>query len=332
MNEITHVAVDIAKSVFQIHAADRNGHPLWRPQLRRSQWITQLCQKVPTSAVIAMEACAGSHWARLLQAHGYTVKLIDARYVKPYVKSNKNDRADAEAICEALTRPGMRFVTPKTVAQQDMQALHRIRSALVKDRTAKANQIRGLVGERGIVAPEGINKLRSALPQWCECVDSELSMAFRFQLRALYEDLKRLDERVAELDKQIAQQVKEDPVARRLMELRGVGPLSALALAVALGDARQFKRARDFAASLGLAPRQHSSGGKPRLLGISKRGDAHLRFLMVHGARSVLKHVASRDDVLSRWASRMLERKHPNVVTVALANKTARMAWAMVAK
>ncbi|PUE01751.1 MAG: IS110 family transposase, partial [Candidatus Sedimenticola endophacoides] len=251
--KISHVGVDIAKSVFQIHAADRLGKALWRVKLSRSQWIDKLCEKVPATAVIAMESCAGAHhWARVLQARGYTVRLIDARFVKPYVKSNKNDRADAEAICEALTRPGMRFVTPKSVAQQDIQAMHRIRAELVDQRTAKANQIRGLVGEYGIVAPRGIGQLRQALPDWCELVDSGLSMPFRALLQGLYEDLKRLDERVSELDEQIGRQVAEDSAAKRLMELRGVGPLIASALSASLGDGKSFKCGRDFAASLGL--------------------------------------------------------------------------------
>lgn len=267
---------------------------------------------------------------RPVKKSGYTVKLIAPQFVKPYVKSNKNDRVDAEAICEALSRPGMRFVTPKSIRQQDTQAMHRIRSELVEHRTAKANQIRGLIGEYGIVAPQGIVQLRKAIPDWLEDAENGLTLEFRFLLRSLYEDLQRFDERVAELNKTVEQQVAADPVAMRLMTLRGVGPLIASALSAALGDAKEFNRGRDFAVSTGLTPRQHSSGGKERLLGISKRGDPYLRTLLIHGARSVIRHAKNRSDPLSQWIQRLSERKHFNVVTVALANKTARMAWAVV--
>lgn len=278
-----------------------------------------------------MEACAGAHhWGRELQKRGFRVKLIAAQFVKPYVKSNKNDRADAQAICEAMGRPGMRFVGVKTVGQQDLQAAHRIREELIGQRTAKVNQIRGLVGEYGIVAPVGIRQLRRALPDWLENAENGLTDDFRILLVGLSEDLRCLDERVESLDAQIAQRVKTDPVATRLLKLRGVGPLTASALAGALGDGKSFSKGRDFAASLGLTPRQHSTGGKERLLGISKRGDGYLRKLLAHGARAVLRHCAGQDDELSQWLNNMRARKHVNVVTVALANKTARIAWAIV--
>ena len=231
-----------------------------------------------------MEACASAHhWGRELQRRGYHVRLIAAQFVKPYVKSNKNDRVDAEAICEAASRPSMRFVTVKSVAQQDAQAIHRIRSELIKQRTALSNQIRGLVGEYGIVAPVGVLQLRRAIPCWLEEADNGLTDGFRVLLMGMYEDLRHLDERVKALDERIERQAKENPVAARLMTLRGVGPLTATALAGALGDGSAFGKGRDFAASLGLTPRQNSSGGKDRLLGISKRGDPYLRKLLVHG-------------------------------------------------
>lgn len=258
------------------------------------------------------------------------MKLIAAQFVKPYVKSNKNDTVDAEAICEAMSRPGMRFVAVKTVEQQDVQAMHRIREELVGQRTAKANQIRGLVGEYGILAPVGIQQLRGALPDWLEDAGSELTGNFRALLADLADDLRQLDDRIDRLDGQIEQTVKQDPVAQRLIKIRGVGALTASALAGALVDGKAFKKGRDFAASLGLTPHQHSTGGKERLLGISKRGDAYLRKLLVHGARAVLRHVKDRDDGLSLWLKALSARKHVNVVTVALANKTARLAWAIV--
>jgi transposase len=331
MDKITRVGVDIAKSVFHVHGVNRHGQVVWQAKLKRGQWIDAVCKRVQVGSEIGMEACAGAHhWARKLHRLGYRVKLIAAQFVKPYVKSNKNDRADAEAICEAMSRPSMRFVTVKSVAQQDTQAVHRVRSELIEHRTAKANQIRGLVGEYGIVAPKGIGQLRRALPDWLDYAENGLSDAFREVLCGLRDDLQRLDERIETLNASIEQMVKSNPVARRLLVLRGVGPLIASALASALGDGRAFGRGRDFAVSLGLTPRQHSTGGKDRLLGISKRGDPYLRKLLVHGARSVLYRTKGKDDALSQWANRMQARKHANVVTVALANKTARIAWALV--
>jgi transposase len=329
----SRAGVDIAKSVFHVHAVDCHDQPGWQVKLKRSEWLDALCDRLAPGAEVGMEACASAHhWARKLQQRGFRVKLIAAQFVKPYVKSNKNDRVDAEAICEAMSRPGMPFIAVKSVAQQDAQAAHRIREELVGQRTAKANQIRGLIGEYGIIAPVGIQQLRRALPDWLEDAGNELTEDFRALLADLAEDLRYLDDRIASLDKRIACGVRNDPVARRLLELRGVGPLTASALAGALGDGKSFTKGRDFAASLGLTPRQHSTGGKARLLGISKRGDAYLRKLLVHGARAVLRHAKDRDDGLSQWLKAMSARKHPNVVSVALANKTARVAWAMVVK
>jgi len=330
MMNITRVGVDIAKSVFHVHGVDRQDHAQWRGKYARGKWLDALVKRVPVGAEIGMEACASAHyWARELQQRGYRVRLIAAQFVKPYVKSNKNDRVDAEAICEAMSRPHMRFVAVKTVAQQDMQAAHRIREELVGQRTAKANQIRGLVGEYGLIAPKGIQQLRRALPGWLEDAENGLSDAFRVLLADLAGDLRHLDDRVAALTAEIERRARQDPVAQRLLTLRGVGPLVASALAGALGDGRAFRRGRDFAASLGLTPRQHSTGGRDRLLGISKRGDSYLRKLLVHGARAVLRHADGRDDGLSRWLLALAARKHVNVAVVALANKTARIAWAL---
>lgn len=328
---ITRAGVDIAKSVFHIHAVDRHDQPKWQAKLKRDEWLDMLCKRLAPNAEVGMEACASAHhWCRKLQQRGFRVKLIAAQFVKPYVKSNKNDRVDAEAICEAMGRPGMRFVAVKSVVQQDIQATHRIREELVGQRTAKANQIRGLVGEYGIIAPAGIQQLRKALPNWLEDAENGLTDDFRVLLAGLVEDLRGLDNRISHLGEQITQRVKQDSVARRLLELRGIGPLTASALSGALGDGKSFKKGRDFAASLGLTPRQHSTGGKDRLLGISKRGDAYLRKLLVHGARAVIRHAKNRDDELSQWLQTLMARKHINVVTVALANKTARVAWAVI--
>ena len=328
---ITRAGVDIEKSVFHVHAVDRHGSLVWQATLKRNQWLARLSEHLSPGAEVGMEACASAHhWARELQKRGYRVKLIAAQFVKPHVKSNKNDLVDAEAICKAMSRPGMRFVAAKSVEQQDIQAAHRIREELVGQRTAKSNQIRGFVREYGIFAPVGIRQLRRALPQWLEDGENGLTDNFRALLSDLADDLRHLDDRIADLDKGIEASVRNDPVAQRLLELRGVGPLTASALAGALGDGRSFSKGRDFAALLGLTPRQHSTGGKERLLGISKRGDSYLRKLLVHGARAVIRHAKDRDDGLSEWLKTLSERKYANVVAVALANKTARVAWSAV--
>jgi transposase len=278
-----------------------------------------------------MEACGGAHhWARRLQELGFKVRLVAPQFVKPYVKSNKNDANDAEAICEAMGRPHMRFVSVKTGEQQDIQAVHRIRAELIKQRTAKANQIRGLVAEYGLVAPKKLEHLRRALPCWLEDADNGLSERFRRLLHGLWGDLQALDERVSELDREITMIARSDPVAKRLQQLRGVGPIVATALVAAVGNGQQFAKGRQMSAALGLTPKQQSSGGKERLLGISKRGDVYLRALLIHGARAVIQNAKDKDDRLSQWVGRLAARSHPNVAAVALANKTARMAWAML--
>jgi transposase len=283
------------------------------------------------SCLIGMEACASAHyWARELMKLGHTVKLMAPQHVKAYVKGNKNDANDAEAICEAVSRPSMRFVAVKTVAQQDLQAQHRVRMLLVRQRTAKANEIRGLLGEYGIVLGLRIDRLRRALPVLLESAEHGLSEAMRLLLTGLQEDLTRLDERVTQLDRVIERSAREDATACRLQQIPGVGPITASALVASVGDARQFRRARDMAAWLGLVPRQHSSGGKDVLLGISKRGDAYLRTLLIHGARSVTRVAARKTDPRSQWIDRISQRRHANIAAVALANKNARIAWALM--
>jgi transposase len=246
------------------------------------------------------------------------------------VKSNKNDANDAEAICEAMSRPSMRFVAVKSVEQQDIQATHRIRAELMTQRTAKANQIRGLVAEYGLVAPLTLRALRAAIPCWLEEAENGLTDHFRTLLHGLWTDLVALDDRVLELDREIARLANSNEVTKRLQQLRGVGPMVATALVATVGNAKQYHRGRQMAAALGLTPRQHSSGGKDRLFGITKRGDVYLRALLIHGARAVVSQAKHKDDRLSRWVTNIATRRHPNVAAVALANKTARMAWAML--
>jgi transposase len=328
---VTRIGLDLAKNVFQIHAVDRDDRVVVKRKCTRRH-VRDYFEKQPP-CLIGMEACASAHyWAREFSRMGHDVKLIAPQFVKPYVKSQKNDANDAEAICEAAGRPNMRFVTVKTVAQQDMLAVHRIRSELVRQRTAKANQIRGLLAEYGVIVPVGINALRRALPEIQEDVENGLSGLFRRLLDGLQADLVELDQRVEQLDNEIQVAAKEDQTARRLQSIPGIGPITATALAASVGDGQQFQHGRDLAAWLGLPPGQHSSGGKDRLLGMSKRGDRYLRTLLIHGARSVIKTAANKTDPRSRWIVGVAARRHKNVAAVALANKNARIAWALIVR
>ncbi len=331
--KISRVGVDLAKNVFQLHGTDGNGKTVWKRQLSRDKWLKVLYQTVEPGTEIGMEACTGAHhWARRLMSQGYEVKVIAPQFVKPFIKSNKNDANDAQAICEAMGRPNMHPVRVKTVEQQDIQALHRIREGIKEHRISKANQIRGLVAEYGLVAPQQLFALRKAIPAWLEDAENGLTLFFRQLLQGLWEDLIGLDKRMAELDKQVAVIAQQNPVAKRLQQLRGVGPLIATALVATIGDGQQYRKGRDMAAAIGLTPRQHSSGGKDRLLGISKRGDAYLRCLLIHGARAAMRTAKDKDDRLSRWIISLQARRHTNVVAVAMANKMARMAWVMMTK
>ncbi len=329
--KFSRFGVDLAKNVYQLHGVDRSGRMMLKRRLKRHQWMQVLLDKTDPDCVIGMEACAGAHhWARQLQARGYTVKLIPPQFVKPYVKSNKSDAKDAEAICEAMSRPNMRFVTVKRVEQQDIQATHRIRAELMTQRTAKANQIRGLVAEYGLVAPKHLSSLRAAIPCWLEDAENGLTADFRALLQGVWKDLLLLDDRVGEMDKLIKRLAESNEDCVRLQQLRGVGPMIATAMIATVGDARQYRTSRQMAAAIGITPKQHSSGDRDRLLGISKRGDVYLRTLMIHGARAVVASAKHKDDPLSRWVTGIATKRHPNVAAVALANKTARMAWAML--
>jgi transposase len=328
---IKRIGIDLAKQVFQVHGVDAQEKAVLRKQLRRAQMLDYF-QKLPP-CLIGMEACSSAHyWGRELQKLGHTVKLMAPQFVKPYVKSNKNDANDAEAICEAVARPTMRFVAIKTIAQQDIQAIHRIRSELIHQRTAKVNQIRGLLGEYGLVVGRRVDVLRTALPLLLEDAENGLTIDFRVLLEGLQQDLIKLDERVDELDKKIKLLANSNTEAKRLLQIPGIGPMTATALVCAIGDGKQFKRGRDLAAWLGLTPRQHSSGGKDRLLGISKRGDAYLRTLLIHGARAVLRVSGEKDDLRSRWLQSLCSRRNKNIAAVALANKNARIVWALLTK
>ncbi len=328
---ITRVALDLAKQVIQVHAVDRSGRAWVRKPVRRAQLLPFFRELPPCE--VGMEACSGAHhWGRQLQAMGHRVRLLPPQYVKPFVLGQKNDANDAAAICAAMTRHEIPTVAVKTIAQQDQQALHRIRSARVAQRTALVNQTRGLLAEYGLVVATGRLTLRRALPELLEDAENGLSFDFRQLLAELYDELVALDARVEQLTRRIEQQVKQHPDAQRLLQVPGIGALTASALITAVGDARQFRNGRQLAAFLGLVPRQHSSGGKAKLLGIHKRGDSYLRGLLVHGARSVLRTATDKPDARSRWLMNVATRRHRNLATVAQANKTARIAWAVLAR
>lgn len=326
---ITTIGIDLAKNVFQVHGTDFRGKVLLRKQLRRAQMLPFFARLEPCR--VAMEACGSAHyWARKLQALGFDVMLIAPQYVKPFVKRNKNDAADAEAICVAATRPEMPTVPVKTASQQSILSIHRARQGFVKARTAQANQIRGLLAEFGFVIPQGIIHLGKSVPEIIEDGDNDLPGSFRLLILRLLDHLKVLDNQVEELEAEIVRWHRENEASKRLSEVPGIGPMTASALVASVGDARNFKNGRQLAAWLGLVPRQHSSGGKPTLLGISKRGDTYLRTLLIHGARAVLRFGQAQPDS-QQWTERLLARRHKNVAAVALANKNARIVWALLA-
>lgn len=327
--KLTTFGIDLAKNVFQVHGIDEHGKVLVKKQLRRDQMATFFVNLPP--CLIGMEACSSAHhWARKLQAMGHTVRLMAPQFVKPYVKSNKNDAADAEAICEAVGRPNMRFVPIKNVEQQAVLALHRVRQGFVKARTAQANQIRGLLGEFGLIVPQGIGYITTRVPELIEDADNPLPGSFRQLVQRLLDHLKELDRQVEEIEAQIQAWHRNSELSTRLAQVPGIGPITASALVVSIGDAKNFDDGRQLAAWLGLVPRQHSSGGKSNLLGMSKRGDSYLRTLLIHGARSVIYRAGQKADPCS-WINSMVKRRNKNVAAVALANKNARIVWALLA-
>lgn len=329
--KIKRIGIDLAKQVFQVHGVDQTESAVLRKRLTRNQMLRFFVQVEPT--LIGMEACASSHyWARELGKLGHTVKLIPPQYVKPYVKTNKNDANDAEAICEAVSRPSMRFVTLKSVDQQALQSLHRVRERVVRARTALINEIRGLLGESGIILRQGVAAVRNNLPSIVEDAENGLCLPMRALMHELYAELVTCDERLQALDDQVKQHAQHDEGARRIQQLSGVGPITASAIVSSVGDAKQFKSGREFAAWLGIVPRQHASGGKERNGGISKRGDTRLRTLLIHGARSALLACTNKTDRRSQWVNQLVERRNKNIATVALANKQARIIWAMLTR
>jgi len=327
--KITTIGIDLAKNVFQVHGVDAHGQAVLRKPLKRAQFALFFSNLPP--CLIGMEACGSAHhWARKLQTFGHTVKLMAPQFVKPYVKTNKSDSADAEAICEAVSRPNMRFVAIKTLEQQAVLSLHRARQGFVKARTAQANQIRGLLAEYGLVIPKGISHVTQQVPRILEDAENELPSVFRQLIARLLDHFRELHRQVAELEIPIKDWHRNSEASRKIAAIPGIGPLTASALVASIGDAKTFKNGRQLSAWLGLVPRQHSTGGKPTLLGISKRGDVYLRTLLIHGARSVILG-AQRRSISTGWLAELLQRRHPNVAAAALANKNARVVWALLA-
>lgn len=330
MKQVTTIGIDLAKSIFQVHGADVKGKKIFSKKLTRKK-LADFIVKHPR-CTIGMEACGSSHyWGRRFKEMGHKVNLMSAQYVKPYVKTNKNDSNDAEAICEAVTRPTMRYVGIKTVEQQDMQAVHRVRSRLVKTQTQLTNQIRGLLAEYGIIIPRGMAGLRNRLPDILEDTTNELTSISREIFFELYEEVKEIAEKIELWTARILQIGKRDERVIRLQSIPGIGPISAAALVASVGNAREFKKGRQLSAYLGLVPRQNSSGGKEKLLGISKRGDRYIRCLMVHGARAVVRVAQKKRDPYSEWIKKLIKRRGQNKATVAVANKNVRMAWSILA-
>jgi transposase len=329
--EVTRIGLDIAKNVFQVHGVDAHDKVVVRKQLSRSKVLPFFAQ-LPACR-IGMEACGSAHyWGRELQKLGHDVRLIAVQLIKPYRTRQKNDRNDAEAICEAVSRPQMRFVPIKTVEQQAVLTVHRARELLVSERTAVANQIRGLLLEYGVAIAPGIQRVRRELPNVLSATDDTLPTLVRTVVTELQAHLLELDERIVGHDRQIAQVARQQEAATRLMRVEGVGPITATAVVATVGEAKAFHHGRQFAAWLGLVPKQFSTGGKPVLGRITKRGNVYLRTLLIHGARAVLQLTPKRTDAKSVWVEELRKRRGDNIAAVALAAKHVRILWALLAR
>jgi len=327
---IRRVGLDISKEVFQVHGVDEHDVPQLRKRLPRAK-VLQYFAQLPACEV-GIEACGGAHyWGRELTQLGHTVKLIATHFVTPYRTGGKNDANDAEAICEAVGRPKMRFVAVKSEEQQSVLMVHRARELALGNRTAQVNQIRGLLAEFGIVVPQGVARLRYALPRILEDAQNGMPMIARQVLTSLLEQLHTVDEQMAGFDRQIREIADASEPAQRLLKIVGIGPQTATALVATMGNPNAYDSGRNFSASLGLVPRQNSSGNKERLGPITRKGDCYLRKLLVLGAQACLRRVGKKTDHKSNWAKPLMERRHTNVAAVALAAKHARIAWAMLA-
>ena len=329
---IMTLGIDLAKNVFQLHGVDSQGKVVLRKRLARSKLLEYIAKLLPCR--IVMEACGGAnYWARQFMALGHEVKLISPQFVKPFVKGNKNDYRDAEAITEADSRPTMRYVSPKTVEQQDMQSVLRVREGCIQMRTKVANQLRGLLAEYGFVVNQGINTIRKALVDFFDRQkENGLTPLFKELLESQYTMLLMLDEQIDGYEITIQELAKQHTICQQVRQVEGIGPITAVALAALIGKPEDFKNGRHFAAYLGLVPKQHASGERDRLLGISKRGDKYVRQLLIHGARAVITKVAKKTDKKSLWVKDLIARRGFNRACVALANKNARTVMAVLLK
>lgn len=331
MNNINVLGIDLAKNYFQLHGINEQGKVMVKKRLTRDKLLPYVAQINP--CLIGIEACGGSHyWARKFKSFGHKVLMMSPQYVKPYIKRNKNDANDAEGICEACTRPTMRFVPTKSVEQQDILAIHRVKSRLTGDRTQLANQIRGLLQEHGIILPKGISAIKK-IPLTIEDATNELTHCGRELIKELYEEFLLLNNKIKSYEEKIKNLSKNDKRCVRLQTIPGIGKITATAIVAAVGEGEVFKKGRHFSAWLGLVPKQNSSGEKNRLLGISKRGDRYLRELLVHGARAVVAASIkkTKTDRFSLWIRQLVARCGINKAVVAIANKNARIAWALLA-
>ncbi|ADZ43008.1 putative transposase for IS1667 [Yersinia enterocolitica subsp. palearctica 105.5R(r)] len=326
--KVSTLGIDLAKNVFQLHGVGCNGQTVLKKKLTRDKFLPFLMQLEP--CLIGMEACASSHhFARVLRQYGHEVKLIPPQYVKPYVKTNKTDAADAKAICEAVARPNMRFVQIKTAEQQAILVLHTERNILIRERTACANSMRAILAEFGIIMPRTLSQLYKKIPEILEEYDNELSPFVRCSVARQLEHLQGVEDQITLIEQELSRWAKTQPACQRVMKVPGVGLMTATYLVASVGNGQQFHSAKQFAAWLGLVPREFSSGGKQRLGRISKRGDRYFRYLLVHGARAVAAVIERHKDNMP-WLYRLLNKKAYNVAVVAQANKTARILWSML--
>ena len=330
MNEITLLGIDIAKNVFQLKGVDKHHKEVLKKRVNRAKLI-EIVSTLPRGTTILMESCGSSnHWGRVFQKMGYEAKLISPQHVTPYVGNHKNDYKDTDAIIECGTRPRTKFVAIKTITQQDMQSILRIRERLVCNRVSLSNQIRGLLLEYGIDIPQGFSYLKTKVAQLLEADNEELSGELKEILTDTYEEFKELSKRIAAYDKRMERKSTEHEWCRLLRTIPGIGPITALALYAAIGNGSQFKNGRELAAHIGLVPKQHSSGEKHRLLGITKKGNADLKQLLIHGGRTIMRYAGKKTDWRSEWINNLLLKKHKNVVATAVTNRIARIAWAVL--
>ena len=327
--KVTLIGIDLAKSIFQVCGVNQAGKRVFNRQIRRARLMEFLLQH--PGATIAMEACSGSnYWGRELQQRGFKVKLVPPQHVKPFVKGNKNDRNDAFAITEAALRPNVKCVEPRTLAQTDMIQVHRVLDRMVRQRTSLTNQIRGFLIEYGIVVSRGKERLLAAMPDLLEDADNGLTPSSRALFQALYDDWRQMNEAIDRVEKVLKGQAKADEAAQRLMKMKGVAERIATATIAHVGNGHGYTNGRHFAANLGLVPREHSSGGKQKLGGITKRGNRYLRRMLIQGAWSVVRNAEKSNDRMSRWAKQLIERRGKHKAVVAVANKMARVMWSML--